>query len=296
MDDASLAESESFHGCFALDWGFLGLTVTKDAGRVDALRNKACQTLDPDLQQGLTTEHNALWLNGKADTDRPRVVCGKELELVELRGDSVEDRLEDGVRLEFLAYDFRTDVGNAMVRESEGKYGLGILVVVDGEGNPAAPACNLLIAELPEVAQVDTVACRLLLCTGRESGGGYGNDFLSAQRLAPADEFLDPFDILSPLGQAALDEREFPVLSYCDVDLAQLVGVVRVGNVIVPFHILMGADEQFVYPVDLSFECFRCLHKLPAKLVPGPDAAQRLHAADRHPGTRHCSRLLSLTG
>jgi hypothetical protein len=49
------------------------------------------------------------------------------------------------VRPEFLAHNFRIDVGSAMFRECEGQDGLGILVVVDGEGNPATPARDLIV-------------------------------------------------------------------------------------------------------------------------------------------------------
>jgi hypothetical protein len=164
------------------------------------------------------------------------------------------------MRREFPANRVHIDLRDGLFHESQLEDRIGILVVINGKSNRVAPYSNLLFTQLFEITKVDAVASGFLFGAGREPCGGHRDDFLCAQRLAAANEFLDPFHILAPTRQSALDDRQFSVPADGDVDLTQLFRIIGVGNVIVPSDIVVRAEEQFVDTVDLLFESFRAVH------------------------------------
>jgi hypothetical protein len=69
------------------------------------------------------------------------------------------------------------------------------------------------------------------------------------QRRTTPDELFDPLDVLFRLLETAFDQRQVLVTPDRHIDLAGLVGIVRVWHVIVPRDVSACSFEQFVDPV-----------------------------------------------
>jgi len=146
VNDVRLSERKSLDGGFSPSRDFTGLSEAKDAGGIDIPRGKTRLAFEPHIEERLPAQNNSFRPNGNANANRSRVASSQKLQCVELGGGSVEDRLQDGVRPEFLADHFNIKIRDASLCEAEGNDGLGMLVVVKCERNPAAPIRDLLVA------------------------------------------------------------------------------------------------------------------------------------------------------
>ena len=128
------------------------MSEAKDAGGIDIPRGKTRLAFEPHIEERLPTQDNFLWSNGNANMKRSHVVLSQKLQRIELGGGGMEDRLQTGVRPEFLADRFNIKIADASLCEAKGNDGIGILVVVECKRNLLAPACNFLVVQLLQIA------------------------------------------------------------------------------------------------------------------------------------------------